>query len=236
MSAIVTIEANPTYIQAGSSTLLTGYVEYDGTPMDGLRVDLRYSDTDAFFEVVYTDSTGHYSTNWTPPADRYDTSFQIYAFALMYAGYPSTPITISVSTQPILAIDLSADKLSGNAPLDVNFTCSMQAGFPPYSWELDFGDGNKLFGSLSEAGSFVESHTYTSVGTFTAVLTVTDAMGVMTKMKNISIGMISTMIFPLLAMVFGAGLIYISNRLQTACNVILLSRNFCLVLICFQII
>lgn len=64
----------------------------------------------------------------------------------------------------------SATPLSGNAPLLVTFSSSVDGGSPPYSCQWDFGDG----GTSSQANV---SHTYALSGTYTPTLTVFDSAG-----------------------------------------------------------
>ncbi|NND16746.1 MAG: PKD domain-containing protein, partial [Eudoraea sp.] len=84
----------------------------------------------------------------------------------------TTSVTISVSApnQPPVAV-ISATPLSGEAPLDVNFTGSNSTddtGVVSYAW--DFGDG-------AVSTSADPSHTFTSAGDFNVDLTVTDGAG-----------------------------------------------------------
>ncbi|WP_285657069.1 PKD domain-containing protein, partial [Allomuricauda sp. NBRC 101325] len=76
---------------------------------------------------------------------------------------------VATSTPPVAIV--VADPLSGDLPLDVNFTGSNSTddvGITSYSW--DFGDG----GTSTEADPM---HTYTAAGSYDAILTVTDADG-----------------------------------------------------------
>jgi len=83
----------------------------------------------------------------------------------------SLTIYVSQSNQPPVAV-ASAAPLSGNAPLDVNF--SSASSYDPdgtlasYAW--DFGDGS----TSTQANP---AHTYTAYGSYQAVLTVTDNLG-----------------------------------------------------------
>ena len=71
-------------------------------------------------------------------------------------------------TFPPLIATLNADKVSGQAPLAVQFSGSASGGKAPYSFEWDFGDGG-----ISNAQN--PSHTYDQANSYTAKLTVTDS-------------------------------------------------------------
>jgi len=63
-------------------------------------------------------------------------------------------------------------------PLSVTFSCGVSGGYPPYTWELNPGDGTPPYsGTITAPGTWTQEHTYGYVGTFTATLTVTDALG-----------------------------------------------------------
>jgi len=64
----------------------------------------------------------------------------------------------------------SATPLSGNAPLLVTFSSSINGGSPPYSYQWDFGDG----GTSTQANV---SHTYALSGTYVPKVTVFDSAG-----------------------------------------------------------
>ena len=64
---------------------------------------------------------------------------------------------VSVSA-PQLAGNATANPLSGNAPLTVNFAGAASGGIPPYTWAWVFGDG-----SPNGTGA-TASHSYASAG------------------------------------------------------------------------
>ena len=87
---------------------------------------------------------------------------------------PRLTITFITEQQPDLPprAEAAADRLSGKAPLTVNFTSAGShdaEGSLQFSW--NFGDGNSVV-TASDA-----SHEYTSPGTYSVVLTVTDSAG-----------------------------------------------------------
>ena len=67
-------------------------------------------------------------------------------------------------------IDITADPTSGEAPLSVQFSTSVEGGSPPFSFTWDFGDGN-----LSTLQS--PETTYRDAGSYIAQLTVIDIDG-----------------------------------------------------------
>jgi len=75
-----------------------------------------------------------------------------------------------VGARPLVA-HAAASPASGQAPLEVSFTCSVDQGTPPMSVEWSFGDGTG-----TQSGAAV-SHTYASGGSFTATCSVTDSAG-----------------------------------------------------------
>lgn len=77
---------------------------------------------------------------------------------------------ILVRARPPIA-SVSASPASGQAPLDVSFTCSAVDGTSPYSFEWNFGDG-----SATGSGPQV-THVYSNEGTFIATCTVRDSSG-----------------------------------------------------------
>lgn len=102
--------------------------------------------------------------------------------------------TVAITVNPVLTVDLTADKTSGNIPLTVNTTNNPEGGFAPYAWTEDYGDGSTLdSGTQTTAGPFTRTHIYTTSGTFTITLTVTDALGVgITAKSAIRAGVIAS--------------------------------------------
>ena len=86
----------------------------------------------------------------------------------------SSTVSVTVGNPPgnqAPTVQVAADPVSGNAPLDVRFTASgrdPEGGALLYTW--DFGDGGQ------SAGRSV-THRYTAAGTYTATVTVRDAQG-----------------------------------------------------------
>jgi len=77
-------------------------------------------------------------------------------------------ITVGVNSADVTFV---SNTTSGYEPLDVDFACVAVDGNPPYTYEIDFGDG-----SLTSS-SPTASHTYVQNGTYVAVCTVTDFDG-----------------------------------------------------------
>lgn len=103
----------------------------------------------------------------------------------------------------VMAVTFTADKTSGNVPLAVTFTIGISAGYDPWNWTINYGDGSTPeSGSAIPAGvPFTRSHTYTKVGSYTATLTVIDALGeAVSGQATISAGVIPT--FPKLREMF----------------------------------
>ncbi|PIU23558.1 MAG: hypothetical protein COT13_02420, partial [Chloroflexi bacterium CG08_land_8_20_14_0_20_45_12] len=72
--------------------------------------------------------------------------------------------------QAKLDAKFTADKTTVKAGEKVQFTSQVAGGFPPYSYEWDFGDGNT---STSKAAT----HAYKTTGGYTVSLKVTDDRG-----------------------------------------------------------
>ncbi len=81
-------------------------------------------------------------------------------------------VNVSVNAADVMLV---ANTTSGYEPLDVEFACAALDGNPPYTYEIDFGDGT------APASSSSASHTYVQNGTYTAVCTVTDDDGDVTN-------------------------------------------------------
>ena len=82
------------------------------------------------------------------------------------SGAPPPPLTAYLDAYP----------LSGYAPLQVTFTATWTGGTPPYTIEIDYGDGKR--DSKSSSGySAAFTHTYSEAKTYTAKLKVTDSTG-----------------------------------------------------------
>jgi len=88
-------------------------------------------------------------------------------------GLINNPETISkeiyLSNNPEIkpVVNVSANPLSGYAPLTVDFTCSANGGILPYVYSWDFGDS-------SSSNTQNPIYTYINDGTYTATCTVTD--------------------------------------------------------------
>lgn len=99
--------------------------------------------------------------------------------ALQLAHGETQPMPQPDDNSAITITSFDAALHSGNVPLVVKFTASVQVGpdnMPPLRWSYDFGDGNVAEDTANENISKMSSisHTYTKPGTYSAVLTVTD--------------------------------------------------------------
>lgn len=145
---------------------------------------------DAPFTVYFTDQTTNHVLSWLwdfgdgststdqNPSHVYQ-SLGDYTVKLTAVGYGgSNTITktdeISVIVMPPVA-EFSANKNSGEHPLDIQFTNNSTGQQTSYSW--DFGDGNS---STAEH----PLHTYTVTGDYTVTLTVTGPGGSDTETKT----------------------------------------------------
>ncbi len=89
----------------------------------------------------------------------------------------STQITVTAKNNDP-EVTLTADKISGTAPLTVNFTANafdVDNDNLTFSW--DFGDGEDLDSQSTEEVEEKQNHTYDKAGTYTAKVTVSDDKG-----------------------------------------------------------
>lgn len=94
----------------------------------------------------------------------------------------SKSVTIRVSeVAPPLTASADASPISGNAPLAVSFSVSVQGGTPPYSYFWTLGDGT-FVGSVPSG-----SKTYPNPGTYGLFCRVTDAMGEVVTTNTVTI-------------------------------------------------
>jgi PKD repeat protein len=111
-----------------------------------------------------------------PIGHQYSTPGQYNASAALHAVSgevtESAPIVITVFASAPPIASFSADPLTGDAPLLVNFdaTGSFDPENDTLEYEWVFGDGSVGAGALA-------THTYNAVGTYTATLTVRDSTG-----------------------------------------------------------
>ena len=102
-----------------------------------------------------------------------------------FSGHGHSPVTvqesvenneesIAVSSSPLMA-KASADPISGQSPLKVNFTGSATGGTPPYIFDWDFNQDG-----VPDAKDKIASYVYAAshVQTTQVTLTVTDATGI----------------------------------------------------------
>ncbi|MBI2869657.1 MAG: PKD domain-containing protein [Chloroflexi bacterium] len=90
---------------------------------------------------------------------------------MLYLERTSATSLIDVKLeQGRLDVALTADKSRVKTGDNIRFTAQVSGGFPPYSYQWDFGDGNT-------SNEVSPSHAYTSAGDYTVSLTVTDDRG-----------------------------------------------------------
>lgn len=126
----------------------------DGTNATGASVSHAY-DTPGDYSVVLdvTDATGTTASLTIP---------------LVITGVP---------VPPTFSITLNADPTSGPAPLKVAFSTSLHGGVAPFTYLLEFGDGNHT----STGGTGSNVHKYASKGTYAATMTAKDSTGATAK-------------------------------------------------------
>ena len=81
----------------------------------------------------------------------------------------SAPIPVTLDPAPPVTAAISADTLSGTAPLTVSFSAAASLG-AVVSYDWNFGDSATASGSTA-------SHVFTTAGTHTVTLTVADSQG-----------------------------------------------------------
>jgi len=77
---------------------------------------------------------------------------------------------ITVNGTSSYSVWITADPVSGQAPLTVYFTRHVSGGTAPFTYSWNFGDG--ATSTVNNPG-----HTYTKAGSYTVTLTVTDGTG-----------------------------------------------------------
>ena len=88
-------------------------------------------------------------------------------------------VGIAYAAKPKIKVSITANPVSGSAPLQVVFTASAEEGTVPYSYAWNFGEGN-----VSNLQNPI--NTYQTAGSYTAKVNVTDAEG-KTASKSIAI-------------------------------------------------
>jgi PKD repeat protein len=161
-------------------------VQASANPTSGgapLTVDFSAIVSDDGTIVLYEwdfngDGTFDASSTSTPNAQFTYTDDGLFQAAIRVTdddGFTTTDtVTISVGTRPVASA--SADPLTGDAPLTVNFTGSAtdaDGSVVLYEWDFE-GDGTFDF---SDPTSGNTSHTYTEAGVFNAILRATDDDG-----------------------------------------------------------
>ena len=88
-------------------------------------------------------------------------------------------VGITYAAKPKIKVSITANPVTGNAPLQVYFTAAAEEGTAPYSYAWAFGDGN-----TSPLQNPI--NTYQTKGNYTAKVTVADSEG-KTASKSIAI-------------------------------------------------
>jgi PKD repeat protein len=106
------------------------------------------------------------------PKGRYDGSVRITARASgdWWATDREYNAPFRIIDVPPLSVSIQANKVSGQAPLDVGFSAIVSGGVRPYRYQWDSGDG-----STGTDATF--AHRYVPVGSYDIIVTVTDAKG-----------------------------------------------------------
>ncbi|WP_424358642.1 PKD domain-containing protein [Methanocella sp. MCL-LM] len=150
--------------------------DFSGNPTVGL----------APLDVQFTDASTGYASSWewdfgdgTPnsteqsPVHQY-VSAGTYAVTLTAINANGTSTVyragyVTVNAPEALVAGFTADRISGDAPLTVNFTDTSSGS--PASWQWNFGDGSPNSTEQNPA------HTYTTPGQYTVRLAVTNSTG-----------------------------------------------------------
>ena len=94
-----------------------------------------------------------------------------------YDFYPSHDMTVVAyfkrGPPPALSCGLTAFPTSGQAPLQVTFTCTASGGGTPYTYKIDFGDGSSDQ-RITTRDMAEFTHIYSKEGTYHVKMTVTD--------------------------------------------------------------
>ena len=87
----------------------------------------------------------------------------------------------------VFTVSASSDITTGDAPLNLSFTSTVDSGTEPYTFAWDFGDGT------DEGTEQNPTHIYEIPGTYTATCTVNDNNG---QIKTASVGITVTEVLP----------------------------------------
>jgi len=118
----------------------------------------------AFYPLLRVeDSRGVIGTNFDDNDDNGNPDFKIQ----INAAPPLTGLQVTASANP----------LTGQAPLFVEFTGAVSGGSDDYTFEWEFGDGD----ASDPLTTSIVTHTYLNPGTYKATLTVTDNKTAQTK-------------------------------------------------------
>lgn len=114
------------------------------------------------YNSVYAECLDAKNESWNAIFDASISKIPIEQFRVVIPIYPDNNMGLSAT--------INTSLVSGNAPLQVIFSCNANGGTPPYSFSWDFGDG-----VISTQQN--PSHIYTQIGNYVVVLTVRDNDG-----------------------------------------------------------
>ncbi len=137
---------------------------------------------DTSFQAAVTGGDGNYTYHWSfdgildpsqtgaTATHTFTTPGQHYALVYVTDGHNNQGSSDHIQIMGIapIGVILAAYPATGVTPLTVNFAPEVHGGTPPYTYDVDYGDGTNGPGT---------THVYASAGTFQAKVTVTDANG-----------------------------------------------------------
>ncbi len=155
------------------TALTTQTISWDCDGLINLRIHFSADDGDTWTQIASNVPASALTYSWIVP----ETPSVNCRIKLQDQTYPwmvlESDLLFTVSPLQIIAptVDFSADILSGDIPLEVQFTEDVNPGVGNIASRLwDFGDGN-----TSDQENPL--HTYTEAGTYTVSLTVTNDFG-----------------------------------------------------------
>jgi len=163
---------NDSSIYPGATEIARDGIDQD---CDGSDASVWYldADRDGFGDAAKSQNSSTKPFDYVADnTDCNDSNSSIFPGAPEIAGDGIDQDCDTIDTPVVFAGVLKSDSSEGVAPVTIEFTALLAQGTSPFSYDYDFGDGNKTLN-----GNRIESHEYKTKRSYTAKATVTDANG-----------------------------------------------------------